>query len=66
MDMVVLVVVVGGGGVVVVEWYLRLFNVKNFIVFFDVIIGSLFVGCIKMEFFVDIVFKIVENFRCSI
>lgn len=31
-------------------------------VFFDIIIGSDIVGCIVMELFDEVIFKIVENF----
>lgn len=56
----------GGGGAAAVEWHLRPPNAKNPIVFFDVTIGSLPAGRIKMELFADIVPKTAENFRCSI
>ncbi|XP_024387922.1 peptidyl-prolyl cis-trans isomerase CYP22 [Physcomitrium patens] len=53
----------GGGGAAAVEWHLRPPNAKNPIVFFDVTIGSLPAGRIKMELFADIVPKTAENFR---
>lgn len=56
----------GKGGEDVVEWYLRLFNLKNFMVFFYDFVCRLFVGCFKIEFVVDIVFQFLENFRCSV
>ncbi|KAG5249916.1 peptidyl-prolyl cis-trans isomerase family protein [Salix suchowensis] len=51
----------GGGGSV--EWHLRPSNPKNPIVFFDVTIGTIPAGRIKMELFADIVPKTAENFR---
>lgn len=51
---------VGGGGV---EWHVRPPNPKNPIVFFDVTIGSIPAGRIKMELFADIAPKTAENFR---
>lgn len=50
----------GGGGV---EWHVRPPNPKNPIVFFDITIGSIPAGRIKMELFADIVPKTAENFR---
>ncbi|GJV88116.1 peptidyl-prolyl cis-trans isomerase CYP22 [Tanacetum coccineum] len=50
----------GGGGV---EWHQRPPNAKNPIVFFDVTIGTIPAGRIKMELFADIVPKTAENFR---
>ncbi len=47
------------------EWHLRPPNPKNPIVFFDVTIGSLPAGRIKMELFADIVPLCAENFRCD-
>lgn len=47
----------------VVEWHLRQPNPKNPIVFFDITIGSLAAGRIKMELFADIVPRTAENFR---
>ncbi|MQL99474.1 hypothetical protein Taro_032189 [Colocasia esculenta] len=46
-----------------VEWHQRPPNPKNPIVFFDVTIGSIPAGRIKMELFADIVPKTAENFR---
>lgn len=46
-----------------VEWHVRPPNAKNPIVFFDVTIGSLPAGRIKMELFADIVPRTAENFR---
>ncbi|KAG6480431.1 hypothetical protein ZIOFF_063931 [Zingiber officinale] len=46
-----------------VEWHLRPPNAKNPIVFFDVTIGSIPAGRIKMELFADIVPRTAENFR---
>ncbi|KAJ6704852.1 PEPTIDYL-PROLYL CIS-TRANS ISOMERASE [Salix purpurea] len=54
----------GGGGSV--EWHLRPSNPKNPIVFFDVTIGTIPAGRIKMELFADIVPKTAVNFRPSI
>ncbi|XP_061981000.1 peptidyl-prolyl cis-trans isomerase CYP22-like isoform X2 [Populus nigra] len=51
----------GGGGSV--EWHLRPPNPKNPIVFFDVTIGTIPAGRIKMELFADIAPKTTENFR---
>ncbi|XP_022764370.1 peptidyl-prolyl cis-trans isomerase CYP22-like isoform X2 [Durio zibethinus] len=48
-----------GGGV---EWLVRTPNPKNLIVFFDLTIGSIPAGRIKMEFFADIALKTTENF----
>lgn len=45
------------------EWHVRPPNAKNPIVFFDVTIGSLAAGRVKMELFADIVPKTAENFR---
>jgi peptidyl-prolyl isomerase H (cyclophilin H) len=47
----------------VVEWHQRPTNPKNPIVFFDVTIGSIPAGRIKMELFADIAPKTAENFR---
>ena len=49
----------------VVEWHLRAQNLKNPVVFFDVTIGSIPAGRIKIELFADIVPRTAENFRCS-
>ncbi|CAJ1978024.1 unnamed protein product [Sphenostylis stenocarpa] len=46
-----------------VEWHVRPPNPKNPIVFFDVTIGNIPAGRIKMELFADIAPKIAENFR---
>ncbi|KAH9686337.1 peptidyl-prolyl cis-trans isomerase CYP22 [Citrus sinensis] len=51
----------GGGGSV--EWHVRPPNPKNPIVFFDVTIGTIPAGRIKMELFADIAPKTAENFR---
>ncbi|KAL4562081.1 hypothetical protein LXL04_034273 [Taraxacum kok-saghyz] len=53
----------GGGGSGGVEWHQRPPNAKNPIVFFDITIGSIPAGRIKMELFADIVPKTAENFR---
>ncbi|KAJ4847357.1 cytochrome P450 monooxygenase 22 [Turnera subulata] len=53
---------VGGGGGSV-EWHVRPANPKNPIVFFDVTIGTIPAGRIKMELFADIAPKTAENFR---
>ena len=45
------------------EWHLRPQNPKNPVVFFDVTIGSIPAGRIKMELFADIVPRTAENFR---
>ncbi|KAH0461946.1 hypothetical protein IEQ34_009521 [Dendrobium chrysotoxum] len=47
----------------IVEWHQRPPNPKNPIVFFDVTIGSIPAGRIKMELFSDIAPKTAENFR---
>ena len=47
----------------VVDWHLRPQNPKNPVVFFDVTIGGIAAGRIKMELFADIVPKTAENFR---
>lgn len=54
---------VGGGNGGVVEWHQRPPNPKNPIVFFDVTIGGIPAGRIKMELFADIAPKTAENFR---
>ncbi|CAI0474132.1 unnamed protein product [Linum tenue] len=46
-----------------VEWHVRPPNPKNPIVFFDITIGTIPAGRIKMELFADIVPKTAENFR---
>ena len=53
----------GGGGGAGVEWHQRPPNPKNPIVFFDVTIGNIPAGRIKMELFADIAPKTAENFR---
>ena len=55
----------GGGGNTStgVEWHVRPPNPKNPIVFFDVTIGNIPAGRIKMELFADIAPKTAENFR---
>ncbi|CAB4298702.1 unnamed protein product [Prunus armeniaca] len=50
----------GGGGV---EWHVRPPNPKNPVVFFDITIGTIPAGRIKMELFADIAPKTAENFR---
>ncbi|CAH8376182.1 unnamed protein product [Eruca vesicaria subsp. sativa] len=50
----------GGGNV---EWHVRPANPKNPVVFFDVSIGGIPAGRIKMELFADITPKTAENFR---
>jgi len=47
----------------VVEWHQKPPNPKNPVVFFDVTIGTIPAGRIKMELFADIVPKTAENFR---
>ncbi|KAI3697627.1 hypothetical protein L6452_30722 [Arctium lappa] len=54
---------VGGGGNGGVEWHQRPPNAKNPIVFFDITIGTIPAGRIKMELFADIAPKTAENFR---
>lgn len=54
---------VGGG---VVEWHLRPQIPKNPVVFFDVTIGNIPAGRIKMELFADIAPKTAENFRLKL
>lgn len=53
----------GGNTAVAVEWHQRPPNPKNPIVFFDVTIGTIPAGRIKMELFADITPKTAENFR---
>ncbi|KAL0282739.1 UNVERIFIED_CONTAM: Peptidyl-prolyl cis-trans isomerase CYP22 [Sesamum angustifolium] len=57
----------GGGGAngggAAVEWHQRPPNPKNPIVFFDITIGNIPAGRIKMELFADIAPKTAENFR---
>lgn len=55
----------GNAGTMVVEWHQRPPNPKNPIVFFDITIGSIPAGRIKMELFADIAPKTAENFRSS-
>nr|KAJ0224742.1 hypothetical protein LSAT_V11C100045460 [Lactuca sativa] len=55
--------IAGGGAGGGVEWHQRPPNARNPIVFFDVTIGSIPAGRIKMELFADIVPKTAENFR---
>ncbi|KAK3025643.1 hypothetical protein RJ639_040629 [Escallonia herrerae] len=52
-----------GGGNPAVEWHQRPPNPKNPIVFFDVTIGTIPAGRVKMELFADIAPKSAENFR---
>ena len=56
-----------GGGAAgaagVVEWHQRPQNPKNPVVFFDITIGTMPAGRIKMELFADIAPKTAENFR---
>ena len=52
-------------GVGNVEWHVRPPNPKNPVVFFDVSIGGIPAGRIKMELFADIAPKTAENFRSS-
>ncbi|XP_050946914.1 peptidyl-prolyl cis-trans isomerase CYP22 isoform X1 [Cucumis melo] len=54
---------VGGTASGGVEWHVRPPNPKNPIVFFDVTIGTIPAGRIKMELFADIAPKTAENFR---
>ncbi|KAK2998254.1 hypothetical protein RJ639_022751 [Escallonia herrerae] len=51
------------GGNPAVEWHQRPPNPKNPIVFFDVTIGTIPAGRVKMELFADIAPKSAENFR---
>lgn len=57
----------GSGGAAaaagVVEWHQRPQNPKNPVVFFDITIGNIPTGRIKMELFADIAPKAAENFR---
>ncbi|KAG5006536.1 hypothetical protein JHK85_025078 [Glycine max] len=53
----------GGNTSTGVEWHVRPPNPKNPIVFFDVTIGNIPAGRIKMELFADIAPKTAENFR---
>ncbi|XP_020222913.1 peptidyl-prolyl cis-trans isomerase CYP22 [Cajanus cajan] len=46
-----------------VEWHVRPPNPKNPIVFFNVTIGNIPAGRIKMELFANIAPRIAENFR---
>ena len=52
-----------GAGNAGVEWHQRPPNPKNPIVFFDITIGTIPAGRIKMELFSDIAPKTAENFR---
>lgn len=52
-----------GGGNAGVEWHVRPPNPKNPVVFFDITIGNIPAGRIKMELFADIAPKTAENFR---
>eukprot|EP00897_Mesotaenium_endlicherianum_P004128 jgi/Mesen1/3743/ME000204S03004 len=45
------------------DWHLRPPNTKNPVVFFDITIGGVAAGRIKMELFADVVPKTAENFR---
>lgn len=47
----------------VVEWHQRPQNPKNPIVFFDITIGTIPAGRVRMELFADIAPKTAENFR---
>ncbi|XP_057978776.1 peptidyl-prolyl cis-trans isomerase CYP22 isoform X2 [Malania oleifera] len=51
------------GNPTAVEWHLRPPNPKNPIVFFDLTIGTIPAGRIKMELFADIAPRTAENFR---
>ncbi|KAL6495755.1 cytochrome P450 monooxygenase 22 [Orobanche gracilis] len=51
-----------GGGGAAVEWHQRPPNPKNPIVFFDITIGNIPAGRIKMELFSDIAPQTAENF----
>ena len=53
----------GGGNGGGVEWHVRPPNPKNPTVFFDITIGTIPAGRIKMELFADIAPKTAENFR---
>lgn len=59
---------VGGGNAAagVVEWHQRPQNPKNPVVFFDITIGTIPAGRIKMELFADITPKTAENFRYTL
>ena len=46
-----------------VEWHVRPQISRNPVVFFDVTIGGVAAGRIKMELFADIVPRTAENFR---
>eukprot|EP00983_Pelagomonas_calceolata_P054813 1143862-Pelagomonas_calceolata.AAC.1 len=46
-----------------VEWHARARNPSNPVVFFDVTIGGMPAGRIKMELFADVCPKTCENFR---
>ncbi|KAI4318074.1 hypothetical protein L6164_025883 [Bauhinia variegata] len=46
-----------------VEWHVRLPNPKSPITFFNITIGNILAGRIKMELFADIAPTIVENFQ---
>lgn len=52
-----------GGNAGSVEWHVRPPNPKNPIVFFDITIGTIPAGRIKMELFADIAPRTAENFR---
>ncbi|KAG4991008.1 hypothetical protein JHK87_024465 [Glycine soja] len=56
----------GGNTSTGVEWHVRPPNPKNPIVFFDVTIGNIPAGRIKMELFADIAPKTAENFSLKL
>ena len=53
----------GGDGDGTQSWHTRATVASNPIVFFDVAIGNVTVGRVKMELFADVVPKTAENFR---
>lgn len=46
------------------DWHLREPNPENPVVFFDVEVGGVPAGRIKMELWADLVPRTAENFRC--
>ncbi|CAI5463387.1 unnamed protein product [Closterium sp. Yama58-4] len=53
----------GAEAAAVVDWHTRAQNPRNPVVFFDVTIGGIAAGRIKMELFADIAPRTAENFR---
>ncbi|CAI7732314.1 unnamed protein product, partial [Closterium sp. NIES-54] len=53
----------GAEAAAVVDWHTRAQNPRNPVVFFDVTIGGIAAGRVKMELFADIAPRTAENFR---